>query len=142
MQVRCLVLDHEGEQLGEIHYNPPAAREIPAVFQGIMATISDNLQVVRERIARAARAAGRDPVSVTLLAVSKSQPVARIEEARAAGHQAFGENYVQEALGKMDALPGLEWPPSALPGCIRSSARRSRAGSPSSAPPACRRSTC
>src|SRR5229473_2620231 len=87
----------------------PAAREIPAVFQGIMATISDNLQVVRERIARAARAAGRDPVSVTLLAVSKSQPVARIEEAHAAGHQAFGENYVQEALEKMDALPGLEW---------------------------------
>jgi pyridoxal phosphate enzyme (YggS family) len=74
-----------------------------------MATISDNLQVVRERIARAARSAGRDPVSVTLLAVSKSQPVARIEEARAAGHQAFGENYVQEALEKMDALPGLEW---------------------------------
>ena len=74
-----------------------------------MATISDNLQVVRERIARAARTAGRDPVSVTLLAVSKSQPVARIEEARAAGHKAFGENYVQEALEKMDALPGLEW---------------------------------
>ena len=74
-----------------------------------MATISDNLQVVRERIARAARAAGRDPVSVTLLAVSKSQPVARIEEARTAGHKAFGENYVQEALEKMDALPGLEW---------------------------------
>jgi pyridoxal phosphate enzyme (YggS family) len=46
---------------------------------------------------------------VTLLAVSKSQPVARIEEARAAGHKAFGENYVQEALEKMDALPGLEW---------------------------------
>ena len=74
-----------------------------------MATISDNLQVVRERIARAARAAGRDPVSVTLLAVSKGQPVARIEQARAAGHQGFGENYVQEALEKMDALPGLEW---------------------------------
>jgi len=74
-----------------------------------MATISDNLQVVTARIARAARAAGRDPFSVTLLAVSKSQPVARIEEARAAGHQAFGENYVQEALEKMDALPGLEW---------------------------------
>jgi pyridoxal phosphate enzyme (YggS family) len=74
-----------------------------------MATISDNLQVVRERIARAARAAGRDPISVTLLAVSKSQPVARIEQARAAGHKAFGENYVQEALEKMDALRGLEW---------------------------------
>ncbi len=74
-----------------------------------MATISDNLQVVRERIARAARAAGRDPVSVTLLAVSKGQPVARIDKARAAGHKRFGENYVQEALEKMDALPGLEW---------------------------------
>src|SRR5437879_2955842 len=74
-----------------------------------MATISDNLQVVRERIARAARAAGRDPVSVTLLAVSKGQPVARIEKARAAGHKSFGENYVQEALEKMDALPELEW---------------------------------
>jgi pyridoxal phosphate enzyme (YggS family) len=35
--------------------------------------------------------------------------VTRIEEARAAGQQAFGENYVQEALEKMDALPGLEW---------------------------------
>src|SRR5207253_3508850 len=87
----------------------PAAREIPAVFQGIMATISDNLQVVTARIARAARAAGRDPVSVTLLAVSKSQPVPRIAEARAAGQQAFGENYVQEAFEKMTALPGLEW---------------------------------
>jgi pyridoxal phosphate enzyme (YggS family) len=74
-----------------------------------MSTISDNLHVVRGRIARAARAAGRDPVSVTLLAVSKSQPAARIEEAHAAGHQAFGENYVQDALEKMDALPGLEW---------------------------------
>jgi pyridoxal phosphate enzyme (YggS family) len=46
---------------------------------------------------------------VTLLAVSKSHPVARIAEACAAGQQAFGENYVQEALEKMQALPGLEW---------------------------------
>src|SRR6267378_2635573 len=74
----------------------PAAREIPAVFQGIMATISDNLQVVRERIARAARAAGRDPVSVTLLAVSKSQPVARVEEARATGWPFDTANNVTE----------------------------------------------
>ncbi|HXM81016.1 MAG TPA: YggS family pyridoxal phosphate-dependent enzyme [Burkholderiales bacterium] len=74
-----------------------------------MATISSNLQVVRERVARAAQAAGRNAGCVTLLAVSKSHPVARIGEACAAGQKAFGENYVQEALEKMEALPGLEW---------------------------------
>jgi pyridoxal phosphate enzyme (YggS family) len=74
-----------------------------------MATISENLQVVRERMARAAQAARRAADSVTLLAVSKTHAAARIAEARAAGQRAFGENYVQEALQKMDALPGLEW---------------------------------
>lgn len=81
-----------------------------------MATIADNLQAVRGRIERAAHSARRHPSEVTLLAVSKTHPVARIEEARAAGQAAFGENYVQEALEKMDALrtgphagPGLEW---------------------------------
>jgi pyridoxal phosphate enzyme (YggS family) len=74
-----------------------------------MTTIADNLQAVRARIGRAARAAGRDPGAVTLLAVSKTHPGARIAEASAAGQHAFGENYVQEALEKIDALPGLEW---------------------------------
>jgi pyridoxal phosphate enzyme (YggS family) len=74
-----------------------------------MATIAGNLQGVRARIARAAQAAGRDPAEVTLLAVSKTHPVARIEEAMAAGQHAFGENYVQEALAKMEVLPPLEW---------------------------------
>lgn len=74
-----------------------------------MATISENLQVVRGRIARAAQAGRRAADSVTLLAVSKTHPPARIAEARAAGQRAFGENYVQEALEKMDALPELEW---------------------------------
>jgi PLP dependent protein len=74
-----------------------------------MATISENLQGVKVRIGRAARAAGRDADAVKLLAVSKTHPVARIEEARSAGQQAFGENYVQEALEKMAALPPLEW---------------------------------
>jgi pyridoxal phosphate enzyme (YggS family) len=46
---------------------------------------------------------------VTLLAVSKGQPVARIEQALAAGQKAFGENYVQEAVQKMQLLPPLEW---------------------------------
>jgi len=46
---------------------------------------------------------------VTLLAVSKTQPVERIREAAAAGQKAFGENYVQEAVEKMQQLPALEW---------------------------------
>jgi PLP dependent protein len=78
-----------------------------------MATISDNLQGVKARIERAARAAGRDPASVTLLAVSKTHALAQIAAAKAAGQHAFGENYVQEALEKMDALRAaqneLEW---------------------------------
>jgi hypothetical protein len=74
-----------------------------------MATIADNLQAVKARIARAAQAAGRDPATVTLLAVSKTHSIACIEEAQAAGQRAFGENYVQDALPKIDALPGLEW---------------------------------
>lgn len=90
-----------------------------------MATISSNLQVVRERVARAAQAAGRSAECVTLLAVSKSHPVARIAEACAAGQQAFGENYVQEALEKMQALPGLEWH---LIGPLQSNKTRMAAG--------------
>ena len=74
-----------------------------------MATIAENLQAVRARIGRAARAAGRDAKAVTLLAVSKTHAVARIDEARKAGQLAFGENYVQEAVEKMLALPTLEW---------------------------------
>ena len=64
------------------------------------------MQAVRQRIARAAAAAGRDPRSVTLLAVSKTHPAALVEQALAAGQRAFGENYVQEAVEKMDALVG------------------------------------
>src|SRR3954470_16822833 len=74
-----------------------------------MATIAEKLQAVRERIGRAARAAGRDAKGVTLLAVSKTHPASRIEEAHGAGQLAFGENYVQEALEKMAAVPELEW---------------------------------
>jgi pyridoxal phosphate enzyme (YggS family) len=79
------------------------------LFQGIMAAIADNLQVVRTRIEAAARAAGRDPRAVTLLAVSKTHAASRVKEAAAAGQRAFGENYVQEAVEKIDAVPGLEW---------------------------------
>jgi pyridoxal phosphate enzyme (YggS family) len=73
-----------------------------------MTTIAENLQAVRARIGRAAKAARRDD-TVTLLAVSKTHPASRVSEAHAAGQHAFGENYLQEALEKMGAVAGLEW---------------------------------
>jgi pyridoxal phosphate enzyme (YggS family) len=66
-----------------------------------MAAIAENLQLVRARLARFPR--------VKLLAVSKSQDVERIRAAHDAGQDAFGENYVQEAVQKMQLLPKLEW---------------------------------
>ena len=77
-----------------------------------MRSIDDNLQAVRGRIAQAAAAAGRDPLSVTLLAISKTHPAALVDEALAAGQRLFGENYVQEAVEKMDALAGTAQAPS------------------------------
>ena len=76
-----------------------------------MTTISSNLQAVKRRIIRACSAAGRDPASVTLLAVSKTFPAAALREASASGQQCFGESYVQEARAKQAALAdlGLEW---------------------------------
>ncbi len=76
-----------------------------------MRSIPDNLQAVKERIAGAARAAGRDPATVTLLAVSKTHAPALIRQAYDAGQRAFGENYLQEALDKMAQLGelALEW---------------------------------
>jgi hypothetical protein len=76
-----------------------------------MATISARLQAVKARIAAAAQGAGRAPEDVRLLAVSKTFAPAVVREAVAAGQRAFGENYVQEAIAKMDALadPNLEW---------------------------------
>jgi len=69
-------------------------------------------QAVHERIYRAAAAAGRDPGSISILAVSKTQPPEAVRAAFALGQRAFGENYVQEALDKMRSLrgpPGAEW---------------------------------
>ena len=65
-------------------------------------------QAARERIGRAARAAGRDPATVRLLAVSKTHPAEAVRAAWGLGQRAFGENYVQEAAAKRDALAGLE----------------------------------
>jgi PLP dependent protein len=62
------------------------------------------LQSVRAGIARAARDFGRDPASITLIAVSKTFPVEAIEPVLAAGQRVFGENYVQEAKAKWGPL--------------------------------------
>ena len=62
--------------------------------------------MVRQRVAEAAARAGRDPASITLIAVSKTAPADRVREAMAAGAGDLGENYVQEALAKMEALGG------------------------------------
>ena len=59
-----------------------------------------SLEDITARLARAEAAAGRPAGSVTLIAVSKLQPAARVEGVLKAGHRAFGENRVQEAAGK------------------------------------------
>ncbi len=73
------------------------------------ATIADNLAQVRERIAAACRRAGRHPEEITLVAVSKKMPPERIEAAMQAGQRVFGENYLQEAEAKIEALPPASW---------------------------------
>jgi pyridoxal phosphate enzyme (YggS family) len=72
-----------------------------------MATVAQALQGVRARIEAAARAAGRDPAAVGLVAVSKTFGPQAVRAAWAAGQRAFAENYVQEALDKMQALEDL-----------------------------------
>ncbi|WP_395710240.1 YggS family pyridoxal phosphate-dependent enzyme [Reyranella sp.] len=77
-----------------------------------MTTTTDRLTAVRQRIAAAAQEAGRDPASVTLVAVSKTHGAERVRELLQAGQRTFGENRVQEAEGKFPALkaeyPDLE----------------------------------
>jgi pyridoxal phosphate enzyme (YggS family) len=70
--------------------------------------IAVNLAAVRQRIAAAAAAAGRDPGSVQLLAVSKTFSADHVRAAYAAGQRDFGENKVQEALQKIEATAELE----------------------------------
>lgn len=72
-------------------------------------SVTENLQVVRARIAEACAASGRTKDAVRLVAVSKRQPDERLREAFEAGHRDFGENYVQEILRKMELLPEARW---------------------------------
>ena len=75
-------------------------------------SIAENIFATRERIAAAAKRAGRRPEEIALMAVSKTHPPERIREAHAAGLRLFGENRVQEFAGKAGELSDLaeaEW---------------------------------
>lgn len=71
-------------------------------------TVAAALAAVRDRLARACAAAGRDPAAVELLAVSKTHAAASVREARAAGQRSFGENRVQELVAKAAELRDVE----------------------------------
>jgi PLP dependent protein len=73
-------------------------------------TIAKNINAIRQRIAAAAAKSQRDPDSIKLLAVTKTVPAARLSEAMEAGITMFGENYVQEAKGKIGIIGSrAEW---------------------------------
>jgi PLP dependent protein len=72
-------------------------------------SVADNLRRVQADIASCALAAGRDPQEILLVAVSKTHPVALVQEALAAGLTAFGENRVQEMTEKQPNAPGAAW---------------------------------
>jgi pyridoxal phosphate enzyme (YggS family) len=78
-----------------------------------MSQVTANLMLVKQRLELAALAAKREPEDIQLLAVSKTFPALAIEEAMHAGQIAFGENYVQEGVEKIQQLaklrPWLEW---------------------------------
>lgn len=73
-------------------------------------SLSSNISKVKARIAEAAKRAGRDPAEITLVAVTKTQPVVVVRAAAAAGLIEFGENRIEEAAPKMSASPvHLHW---------------------------------
>jgi pyridoxal phosphate enzyme (YggS family) len=122
VKVRGFVFDGKREQFGNVHdvavvYESQKSRCYTLVRQfrrkirNNMTPIFTCLQAVGARIEVAARAAARDRRSITLLAVSKTRPVADIRAAFAAGQRAFGENYIREGAEKVAALAGLgiEW---------------------------------
>lgn len=76
----------------------------------MISSVSTHLQEIKQRIAAAEKRGGRQPGSAKLLAVSKTFPASDVAEAAASGQIAFGENRLQEAMGKMPVLPAhLEW---------------------------------
>src|ERR1700757_907563 len=88
--------------------SPAMGRLIQKIMASLDTTTQARLQQVRGRIERAAHAAGRDPQQITLVAVSKTFGADRIREALAAGQHRFGENYLQEAVVKIDEVERAE----------------------------------
>ncbi len=90
----------------------PEVAEQAAAAAAAAVDVRANLEAVRETIRKAALDAGRRPEEVTLVAVSKAQPIERIRAALEAGQRVFGENYVQEARahweGMRERYPDLE----------------------------------
>ncbi len=76
-----------------------------------MDTISENLAHIRQRIAQAALRSGRNPDAVEIVGVTKTVSTDRVEAGVKAGLRILGENYVQESLGKIEALAsyGISW---------------------------------
>lgn len=73
-------------------------------------SLASRLTAAQQRLAEAARLAGRDPATIGLLAVSKTQSADIVQAAYDAGLRAFGENYIQEAMAKQPLLPAdIEW---------------------------------
>ncbi|MCE7989358.1 MAG: YggS family pyridoxal phosphate-dependent enzyme [Caldilinea sp. CFX5] len=77
------------------------------IDESMHSEILNNLTSVRDRIATAAIAAGRQPADITLVAVSKTKPIAAIAAAYAAGQRDFGENRLEELWPKVEAAQGL-----------------------------------
>ena len=75
----------------------------------MVGSVAQRLGAVRERIDRAAIRAGRDPETVTLIAVSKTHPASTVDDAVAAGAADLGENRVQEASGKKPGVRDARW---------------------------------
>lgn len=73
------------------------------------AALVDRLRQVRSDVDDAARAAGREPSEVTLVAVSKLHPAGKVRVLAEAGHRDFGESYIQEALAKQDDLEAQDF---------------------------------
>lgn len=69
-----------------------------------MTAIQDNLTVIRNKIQTAAASCGRDPAGIVLVGVSKKKPVEKLRQAINAGLTDLGENYIQEAVDKIDAI--------------------------------------
>ncbi len=76
-----------------------------------MSVIQTNLEQINQQIRQAAQAAGRDPKDIMLIGVTKKKSVDAVHQAIAAGCQHFGENYIQEAVEKIDRIdtPSVCW---------------------------------